>query len=38
MKTKIIHHINKHLTYEVIETQTILFGFIINKKFTTIIF
>jgi len=38
MKTKIIHHINRHLTYEVIETQTLLFGFIIKKSFNTIIF
>jgi len=35
MKTKIIHHVNKDFTHEVVETQTLLFGFVIRRKLIT---
>lgn len=35
MKTKIIHHVNKDFTHEVVEVQTLLFGFVIKKTLTT---
>jgi hypothetical protein len=35
MKTKIIHHISKDFTQEVIEVQTLLFGFLIKRTLTT---
>lgn len=30
--TKIIHHVNKDFTHEVIETQTLRFGFVIKSE------
>ena len=35
MKTRIIHHVNKDFTHEVVEVQMLLFGFVIKRKFTT---
>ncbi len=34
MKTKIIHHLGKELTHEVIETVTLLFGWVIKREFS----
>lgn len=33
--TKIIHHINKDFTHEVVERLTLLFGFCIKRSLTT---
>jgi len=35
MKTKIIHHINRDFTHEVVETITTLFGFVIKRELTS---
>lgn len=38
MKTKIIHHINKDFTHEVIEKLSVFFGFVIKRSLTTQLF
>lgn len=35
---KIIHHLGERLDHEVIETQTLLLGFVIKREFETVIF
>ena len=35
---KIVHHISRHLNYEVTETKTILFGVVIKRKLITLMF
>lgn len=37
MKTKIIHHVNRDFTHEVIETQTIIKGLVIKSEFSNAI-
>lgn len=37
-RTKIIHHLGRHLEHEVIETQTLLFGRIINRSYQVVQF
>ena len=34
MKTKIVHHINKDFTHEIIETQILFMGFVLKRKFS----
>jgi hypothetical protein len=35
MKTKIIHHVNRDFTHQVVEKITTLFGYVVNRTLIT---